>query len=102
MMDSGEPLMAKIGPSFHDPFARDGPNVIYEQLQVPIELIIRARAKRFKEVLNSLIRGLWNNGQASHDQSEPNLIPKMIQMIQVMEEHLNGPGLINQSSLNFL
>lgn len=102
MIDSGRPLKVKIGPSFHDSFACDRPKVIYEQLQVPVGPITRARAKRFKEALNGLIRGLGIMAKLVMIKVGQNLIPKMIQMIQVMEEHLNGPGLTSQSSLNFL
>ena len=79
-----------------NPFQEEGNDAIHvnatprDQVQVPIGPVTRARAKKFKEVLNGLIQEAWAQvNQANswrtieHDPSEQQGI---INMIHVLEE----------------
>lgn len=55
-------------------------------VQVPIGLVTRARAKKFKDVLNGLIQELWAQANSwrliEHDPREQQ---KIVNLIQVLE-----------------
>ena len=62
----------------------------HDPIQVPIGPVTRARAKKFKEVLNGLIQEAWAEANQSYSWRTIRLDPseqhRIINMIHVLEE----------------
>ncbi|KAB1219907.1 hypothetical protein CJ030_MR3G009549 [Morella rubra] len=60
-------------------------------VQVPIGPVTRARAKKFKDVLNGLIQEAWAQANALRPiEHDPREQPRIITLIQVLEESSQG------------
>ncbi|KAB1203744.1 hypothetical protein CJ030_MR8G011194 [Morella rubra] len=74
-----------------NPFDGDQGTVSKDLVQVPIGPVTRARAKKFKDVLNGLIQELWAQANSwkpiEHDPRGPQ---RMVTLIQVLEESGQG------------
>ncbi|KAH1064490.1 hypothetical protein J1N35_029477, partial [Gossypium stocksii] len=64
----------ELGSNHHNPTLYKAFKIIQDLLQIPIGLITRARAKRFREALNGLMRWFWSQAQSNLDRigSSPN------------------------------
>jgi hypothetical protein len=55
-------------------------------IQVPIGLVTRARAKKFKDVLNGLIQELWDQANSWRPiEPDPQRQQRIVTLIQVLE-----------------
>ncbi|KAK5793828.1 hypothetical protein PVK06_034987 [Gossypium arboreum] len=67
--------------NFHGPNFQEAPKSLSDPLEFPIGPTTNARAKRFKEALIRLMRGLWKQSQVDQVQIRPNLFPILVQVI---------------------
>ncbi|KAH1129272.1 hypothetical protein J1N35_000650 [Gossypium stocksii] len=75
----------------HGPTVQVTFKVLVDPLQMPIGLVKRAGAKCFKESLNGLMRGLWDQAQANLVQLGPTLDTMLVYMVQVLDKYSNEP-----------
>ncbi|GMN60309.1 hypothetical protein TIFTF001_029401 [Ficus carica] len=62
-----------------------------DPIQVPIGLVTRAQAKKFKDVLNGLIQEFWTQANSWRPiEHDPRVQQRCINMIQVLEESDKG------------
>jgi hypothetical protein len=62
-------------------------------VQVPIGPVTRARAKKFKDVLNGLIQELWAQANLWSNEHDPRGQQRIVTLIQVLEGSSQGEEL---------
>jgi hypothetical protein len=68
-------------------------------VQVPIEPVTRAQAKKFKDVLNGLIQELWAQANLWRPiEHDPRGQQRIVTLIQVLEESGQGQELARKQS----
>jgi hypothetical protein len=85
-VDSGNPFYVVAERSLYGIVDGDQDTASKDLVQVPIGPVTRARAKKFKDVLNGLIQELWAQANSWRPiEHDPRRQQRIVTLIQVLE-----------------